>query len=418
MASPATGYYEQPLLKEPQWTQLIPLYFFVGGAAGSLGVIGSFADLLSGDKKLAQQARSLALAGSVVSGALLVLDLGRPARFLNMLRVFKPRSTMSMGSWILSGFSVFAFAASLGDAIEHWGAPRLLVQLLRGTGRIGSVLFGMPFHNYTGVLLVTTALPVWNERASTLPGHFGMSGLQAGASILELIGHETNRALNLLGMLSASMETWEAIDLAGKRSQALLPVKTGLGGAMIHGGALLSGPLPLALRLASMLSGKSAQMRRLAACSGIVGSLLTRYGWVQAGKTSAHDWRLPLEIDAPEASTFLVRAIDSEETLLRGRENQGRCRDALPGWYRHCPDSQNFQRPGKNPLVQINLCSRSSRWPIQARTGKPSGKLSLVRNSSGRFNWFQRQRSSGTLSNSNATTDASPDQRPTSSACK
>jgi hypothetical protein len=57
VASPQNGYYQQPLLKEPQWTQLIPFYFFVGGAAGSLGVIGSLADVLGGEKKLAQQAR-------------------------------------------------------------------------------------------------------------------------------------------------------------------------------------------------------------------------------------------------------------------------------------------------------------------------------------------------------------------------
>ena len=180
IASPDNGYYQQPLLKEPQWTQLIPFYFFVGGAAGSLGVIGSLADVIGCEKKLAEQARWLALGGSVLSGALLVTDLGRPGRFLNMLRVFKPQSTMSMGSWILSGFSVFASASSAADALEHFWGTNLLVHLLRGMGRLGSVVFGMPFHNYTGVLLATTAMPVWNARASSLAGHFGMSGLQSG----------------------------------------------------------------------------------------------------------------------------------------------------------------------------------------------------------------------------------------------
>jgi hypothetical protein len=301
IASPTNGYYQQPLLKEPQWTQLIPFYFFVGGAAGSLGVIGSLADVIGGEKKLAEQARWLAFGGSVLSGALLVTDLGRPSRFLNMLRVFKPQSTMSMGSWVLSGFSGFAFASSAADAMEHFLGANLLVHLLRGAGRIGSVIIGMPFHNYTGVLLATTAIPVWNARADSLAGHFGMSGLQSGASILELMGHEDSRALNLLGLLSASMETGEMIDIASKQARALLPLKHGGSGALTSTGAWLSGPVPLLLRLGSIwLPGRRLTLRRLAACSGIAGSLFTRYGWVQAGKASARDWRLQLEIEEPK----------------------------------------------------------------------------------------------------------------------
>ncbi len=301
MASPQNGYYQQPLLKEPQWTPLIPFYFFVGGAAGSLGVIGSLADVIGKERKLAVQARWLALGGSVLSGGLLVTDLGRPGRFLNMLRVFKPQSTMSMGSWILSGFSVFAFTSSAADFMERlWGA-NLVVHLLRGTGRLGSVIFGMPFHNYTGVLLATTAMPVWNARADSLAGHFGMSGLQSGAGILELMGHERNRALNFLGMLSASMETWEKIDIAASNSRALLPLKQGRSGFLVSTGAWLSGPIPLLLRVGSLLlPDRRPTLRRLAAISGITGSLFTRYGWVEAGKASARDWRLPLEIEAPK----------------------------------------------------------------------------------------------------------------------
>ena len=300
IASREHGYYQQPLLKEPQWTPLIPFYFFVGGAAGSLGVVGSLADVISGEEKLARDARWLALAGTVLSGALLVTDLGRPGRFLHMLRVFKPQSTMSMGSWILSGFSVFAFSSSAADAMEHlWGA-NLLLHLLRGVGRVGSVIFGMPFHNYTGVLLATTAIPVWNARAASLPGHFGMSGLQSGASILELMGHEESRALNLLGLLSASMESWETLDISVSQSRALNPLKHGSSGVLISAGAWLSGPVPLLLRLGSLLPGRRPTLRRLAACAGIAGSLFTRYGWVEAGKSSARDWRLALEIEEPK----------------------------------------------------------------------------------------------------------------------
>jgi hypothetical protein len=99
-ASPETGYYGIHMLKQPQWTWQVPLYFFVGGAAGSAAVIGSLADVVGDEYELARHARWLALGGAMLSGGLLIWDLGRPSRFLNMLRVFKPQSPMSMGAWI------------------------------------------------------------------------------------------------------------------------------------------------------------------------------------------------------------------------------------------------------------------------------------------------------------------------------
>ena len=83
-ASPATGYYGIHMLKEPQWNWAIPLYFFIGGAAGSAGVIGTMADWVGDNYELARKARLLAFGGGALSGALLVYDLGRPRRFLNM----------------------------------------------------------------------------------------------------------------------------------------------------------------------------------------------------------------------------------------------------------------------------------------------------------------------------------------------
>src|SRR5437899_4542830 len=110
-ASPQTGYYGIHLLKEPQWNWAVPLYFFLGGAAGSAAVVGNVADFAGDDYELARDARWIALGGAAVSGAVLVYDLGRPARFANMLRVFKPQSPMSMGAWILTAFGAHAAAA-------------------------------------------------------------------------------------------------------------------------------------------------------------------------------------------------------------------------------------------------------------------------------------------------------------------
>lgn len=298
IASPETGYYGLPLLKEPQWTPLIPFYFFVGGASGSLGVIGSLADLIGNERELARTARWMAMGGCALSGVLLIVDLGRPERFLNMLRVFKPQSTMSMGSWIFSGFSVSASVSSFADMLRAIGGSGLLVRLVSAAGRTGTVLFGMPFHNYTGVLLGTTAIPVWNSYVQSLPRKFGMSGLQAAVSLLELAGYENRTSLNVLGLLSAGAESAESIAERGKKEEVSKPLKHGRSGFLVTAGMILSGPVPIALRVASIFAGekRSRSLRRMAACSGILGSICFRYGWVEAGTASARDWRLPLEI--------------------------------------------------------------------------------------------------------------------------
>jgi hypothetical protein len=296
IASPETGYYTQPMLKEPQWTQLIPLYFFVGGASGSLGVIGSLADVLGGETKMALKARWMAVGGAAVSSVLLIWDLGRPMRFLNMLRVFKPKSVMSMGSWVLSAFSSFAGVAAFADVLAMLYGNGVVAKLIRSVGRVGMVLFGMPFHNYTGVLIGVSVIPVWNKKISSLPREFGMSGLQSGVSLLELAGHSDSAALNALGLMSAGVEAWEGVDLLRDPDRALRPAKRGLSGTLVQVGALLSGPVPIALRVASLFVGKQKTLRRLAAVSGIVGSICFRYGWVHAGTVSSRDWRLPLEI--------------------------------------------------------------------------------------------------------------------------
>ena len=113
------------MLKQPPWTWEIPLYFFVGGAAGAAAVIGAIADYTGADRELVQHARWIAAAGSVISPALLISDLGRPERFLAMLRVFKPQSPMSVGVWTLLGFSSGAAAAAFAGFLRARYGPSL-----------------------------------------------------------------------------------------------------------------------------------------------------------------------------------------------------------------------------------------------------------------------------------------------------
>ncbi|HET7719493.1 MAG TPA: NrfD/PsrC family molybdoenzyme membrane anchor subunit, partial [Acidimicrobiales bacterium] len=128
------SYYGRPILKAPVWKAYIPLYFFTGGMAGASSTL-ALAAQLTGNPRLARSARVASAAGVAVSGPLLVLDLGRPRRFLNMLRVLKPTSPMSVGSWVLAVFAPAAFAGAASDLTGR--LPRLGRAATAGAGLLG-----------------------------------------------------------------------------------------------------------------------------------------------------------------------------------------------------------------------------------------------------------------------------------------
>src|SRR6185369_6255147 len=103
-----------------------------------------------------------------------------------------------------------------------------------------------------------------------------------------LLGHDDSRAMNLLGIAASAYEVYEGIDLETRRDIVNEPVHKGLSGAIVRTGGVLSGPVPLGLRLAYAITG-NWKFRRAAAWSSIAGSLLTRFGWIQAGHASAKD---------------------------------------------------------------------------------------------------------------------------------
>lgn len=294
-ASAETGYYGIPLLKEPQWTKEVPLYLFVGGAAGAAAVVATAANLLTEDRELVRSARWVAAAGGMISPALLIADLGVPSRFLNMLRVFKPQSAMSMGAWTLAAFSNFAAAAAFANLARLKLGDALPIRLVENASGLLASATGMVLSTYTGVLIGATAIPVWNENIGTLPHHFAASGVNSAVSILELMGHDDSRGLNSLGIASSAYEVYEGIELETKRTRANEPVHKGLSGAIVRAGGVLSGPVPLALRVAYAVTG-NRDFRKAAAWSSIAGSLLTRFGWIRAGHSSAKDHRIPLKL--------------------------------------------------------------------------------------------------------------------------
>ncbi|HEX7151320.1 MAG TPA: NrfD/PsrC family molybdoenzyme membrane anchor subunit [Thermoanaerobaculia bacterium] len=267
VASAQAGYYGLPLQKSPVWTWEVPAYFFVGGAAGAVAVLGAMAQLAGADEKLVRDARRIAAIGSVLSAPLLISDLGRPERFLYMMRIFKPQSPMSVGAWTLAVFGATAGAAALGR------------NTATNIAAAGSAATGAVMATYTGVLLGATAIPFWAKHARLLPVHFGASALGSAVSLLELRGHRST-ALSSLGLGAAVFESITTAALETSPEPADAPLHTTL--ARFAGA--LSGPVPLALRL---LGGRSRRARQLAAVATLAGSLLTRFAWVQGGKQVA-----------------------------------------------------------------------------------------------------------------------------------
>jgi formate-dependent nitrite reductase membrane component NrfD len=277
-----SDYYGVPLLKPPVWTWEVPAYFFVGGAAGAAAVIAAAARLSGGRDNLVRDARWIAAVGGAIAPPLLIADLGRPERFLNMLRVFKRRSAMSVGAWTLVAFSNAAAASAGADLLERATNGRVSVRVIGNAAEAVAATTGLVLSTYTGVLIGATAIPAWSANVKVLPIHFGASGVGASVSILELLGHR-DRALNVLGAGAAAVEALIGAGLELRESEALVPLKDDWSGAVTRMGGVLSGPLPLALRV---LAGRSPSARKAAAISTIMGSLMTRVGWLAAGRSS------------------------------------------------------------------------------------------------------------------------------------
>jgi hypothetical protein len=169
------SYYGRPVLKEPVWQPEIPWYFFTGGLGGASSVL-SLVARVRGYERLAKRSIYIGAAADAVSPLLLISDLGRPERFLNMLRVFKVTSPMSVGSWILA----YSSAASSASAFLNF-IGRL--QRTSDVARTASAVSGAPPAVYTATLLSDTAIPVWHEARQELPFLFASSAAaSAGAA--------------------------------------------------------------------------------------------------------------------------------------------------------------------------------------------------------------------------------------------
>jgi len=180
------SYYGRPVLKEPVWKQEIPWYLFTGGLGGASAVL-STAARISGNDRLARRSIYIGAASDAVSPLLLIADLGRPERFLNMLRVFKVTSPMSVGSWILAVSSSASSLSAFLHAIRRF-------HRISDAARAIAAGSGAPLAVYTGTLFADTAIPVWHEARHELPFLFGSSAAASAGAAAAIAVHPAEAA--------------------------------------------------------------------------------------------------------------------------------------------------------------------------------------------------------------------------------
>jgi formate-dependent nitrite reductase membrane component NrfD len=274
-----------PMMNPAVWTWEVPLYFWFGGIAAGSSFVALACDL-AGDHRSARIARRVALGALMPSPPLLILDLGRPERFVNMLRIFKPRSPMSMGAWCLSVFGGLSSGAVGADLIGRKKEARAL-------GGANAVVGGY-LGSYTGVLLASTAVPLWARSKMFLGPIFVTTAVATGAAATRLVlvasglpeGHRTRHALGRVEATAIAIElglsTWNERRL-GDTGDAL---ERGRAGKLFHL-AKWSVRAGLALRLARPKLG--SKVHHVASGLYLLGGLAFRYAWVAAGHNSATD---------------------------------------------------------------------------------------------------------------------------------
>ena len=210
-------YYDRPVIKPPVWIWSIPLYFYVGGLAGASMVMGMAAQLFGGKqlRRFDERCRWVGAIGGGIGSALLIHDLGRKERFLLMLRVFRPTSPMSVGSWVLAAATPLSAGSALLTFAEGW---------LRRAGHaagIGAGVLGLPLSSYTAVLIANTAVPVWSQTRRELPVLFAASSMASMAALFEFMRLDARERaiMSIFGTVgrAAELAAAEATERAANR---------------------------------------------------------------------------------------------------------------------------------------------------------------------------------------------------------
>ena len=300
-----TSYYGRPILKASPWEKDIPAYLFLGGLAAGSSLLGAGGDL-SGRPAQRRSGRLAALLAIGVSFIALVHDLGRPARFVNMLRVAKPTSPMSVGTWILTAYAPLAGIAAAAEVRQV--LPRRLsfvATLLRLGARpagLGAAVLAPAVASYTAVLLTDTATPTWHDAHGHLPFVF-VGSASAAAGGLGLITAPLSESVpaRRLAVGGALLEL--AVEHKMEQAMGLTaePLHMGTPGTLMRA----SKSLTAAGALGALLSRRSRLLSAVSGAALMAGSVCTRFGVFEAGQESARD---PKYVVVPQRERLAARS--------------------------------------------------------------------------------------------------------------
>ncbi len=288
-------YYGRPAIKSSPWSELIAVYFFVGGLAGSAQMLAVLADA-SGRRSIARAGRYLALSGALVSPALLIADLHTPKRWYNMLRIFRKTSPMSIGAWTLATFGTFSALSAAGQWWEDRTGSRGGRWLARTAG-VPAGIAGMLMSVYTGTLLAATSTPLWASTPRLLPALFGSSAASTASAALTLSLQATDarevdqEAIERFAAIAegAELVAAGALHVAWSEARVDGPLWQEPDYRMIRYGAIGLGVVaPLAIHGVQALTGRRSRLASaVAAVSTLVGGFLLRHVILKAGQESA-----------------------------------------------------------------------------------------------------------------------------------
>ncbi|MGN6606666.1 MAG: NrfD/PsrC family molybdoenzyme membrane anchor subunit [Jatrophihabitans sp.] len=300
-----TSYYGRPVLKAAPWGADIPAYLFLGGVAGGSALLGAGADL-AGLPALRRNARLGALGAITVSFGALVHDLGRPERFVNMLRVAKPTSPMSVGTWILSGFGPLAGIAAVAELTPLVPRPfRPLVHALARPSGLGAALLGPAVASYTAVLIADTATPAWHEGYRELPFVFvGSASVASGGLALLTTPVAQTGPARRLALAGAALELTAETLMERRMGLPAETLHTGKAGTMIK----LAKACSVVGAAAAAASKGRPWTARLAGAALLAASAFTRFGIFEAGQESTRD---PKYTIVPQAERVARRGTDA-----------------------------------------------------------------------------------------------------------
>jgi formate-dependent nitrite reductase membrane component NrfD len=293
-----TSYYGRPVVKAAPWGHDVAAYLFLGGVAGGSGVLAAGAQL-TGRALLRRNCRLAALASVSLGAVFLVRDLGRPERFVNMLRVIKLTSPMSLGSWILTVFSGGASVAAAAEVDRMTGERlplgplRRVLRAVEGPAGLEAAAFGPLLAVYTAVLLADTSTPAWNDARDELPFVFVSSAslASAGLAMITTPVAETApaRKLAVFGVIGDLVAT----QVMHRRMDPVVAetLHEGRPGTLLR----LSEALAVAGGIGTLLGGRRRGVAAVSGLALVAASALTRFGVYEAGVRSAKDPRYTIE---------------------------------------------------------------------------------------------------------------------------